>query len=494
MSEEELTRQLEKLTREQLDLRQRAEELARLMNGQPSSRSGQASGQKPGQQGGQQASQQSGQSGQQGQSGQGGSGEGGTGVQGVTDEMRNAASDLRRQDPAQASARANRALEKLRDLERQLERARPDERRRALGDMQLETRQIAEAERQVASEAGKVGRDPAGQDALRRLAGEQDRIAERVKRLQQALQQHASGSSSAGKDRAEKNAQAATEAARGLDQQRLAERVQKSADEMRAAAGDSLGGQGSAASERGRQTTTNGPVPEAKNSEAGRAARARAVAQQDIARELDRLADGLASAGARNEESRRLVDQLARTQALRDRMDGLSHEIERLGRENAQTGGTPTGSGRAGPSSQKTPGESGQTVGGQPGGNSGARELSRLLDEYGRQLQQARDLVDQQHREDPSFEQSRPAFAAEGPGITLSAPGTEAFKQDFARWQELRRQATLALEVAESSLLKRLQENESRDRLAAGADDKAPPQYQEQVDRYFKALAGKKKP
>jgi len=102
--------------------------------------------------------------------------------------------------------------------------------------------------------------------------------------------------------------------------------------------------------------------------------------------------------------------------------------------------------------------------------------------------------MDQQRREDPSSGQGDPGITLEGPGIALSAPGTEAFKQDFARWQELRRQATLALEGAESSLLKRLQESESRDRLAAGADDKAPPQYKEQVDRYFKALAGKKKP
>ena len=30
--------------------------------------------------------------------------------------------------------------------------------------------------------------------------------------------------------------------------------------------------------------------------------------------------------------------------------------------------------------------------------------------------------------------------------------------------------------------------------LAAGADDKAPAGYQKQVDDYFKAIAGKKKP
>jgi hypothetical protein len=76
--------------------------------------------------------------------------------------------------------------------------------------------------------------------------------------------------------------------------------------------------------------------------------------------------------------------------------------------------------------------------------------------------------------------------------MVLSAPGTEAFKQDFSRWEQLRQQATQALETAETSLSKKLQEKEARDRLAAGADDKAPAAYQSQVDSYFKALAKKK--
>jgi hypothetical protein len=78
--------------------------------------------------------------------------------------------------------------------------------------------------------------------------------------------------------------------------------------------------------------------------------------------------------------------------------------------------------------------------------------------------------------------------------MTMSAPGTEAFKQDFAKWEDLKRQATQALENAESSISKKLQARQARDRLAAGADDKAPPGYKKQVDDYFKAIAGKKKP
>ena len=77
--------------------------------------------------------------------------------------------------------------------------------------------------------------------------------------------------------------------------------------------------------------------------------------------------------------------------------------------------------------------------------------------------------------------------------MTLSAPGTEAFKQDFARWEEMRKQATTALDRAEATLSKKLQAQQAKDRLAAGVEDKAPPEYQKQVDSYFKALATKKK-
>src|SRR5207244_2915067 len=165
MTETELKRELEKLTREQSELRQKAEEISQQSN---SRQSKDTSGK----------------------------------MRDVSEEMRSAAGDLRRQDPTQASARGGRALDKLRDLERQLQAGNPgpDDRRRALGEMQLETRQLADAQRQVASEVAKAGQGDAntGKDAMRRLAGEQERLAERVKRLQQGLKQQAAGAASSG--------------------------------------------------------------------------------------------------------------------------------------------------------------------------------------------------------------------------------------------------------------------------------------------------------
>jgi hypothetical protein len=97
-------------------------------------------------------------------------------------------------------------------------------------------------------------------------------------------------------------------------------------------------------------------------------------------------------------------------------------------------------------------------------------------------------------RDDPSFAKGG------GGGFTfeeatkqsVTAPGTEAFKQDFAKWDDLRRQATQALDNIEASIAKKLQAKQAKDRLAAGTAEKAPPQYSQQVDSYFKAIAKKK--
>ncbi len=74
----------------------------------------------------------------------------------ISEEMRNAAGDLRREDPQQASARGAKAGEQLRGLEQAMQGARPEERKRAMGDLQLEARQLADAERRLGNEASRT--------------------------------------------------------------------------------------------------------------------------------------------------------------------------------------------------------------------------------------------------------------------------------------------------------------------------------------------------
>jgi hypothetical protein len=483
MGEEELKRELEKLTREQSELRQKAEELAGQMGGREQNPSGRQSQQNA--QNGQ--SGQQGQSGRQGQSGQSGEsgGDNGRRMRDVSEQMRSAAGDLRRQDPNQASASGRRALEQLREIERQMQSGGPDEQRRALGELQLEARQLADSQRQIAAELGKTGQGEAAKDTARRLAGEQDRLADRTRRLQDALKRQSAavkqpaasaGARASGRGGDPDNPAvrtAAGEAAHDLDRQHLADRMQQSADAMRAAA------------ERGPGTGRGNTAADARSRES----QAQAGAQEKMAGELDRVADRLASARAGNDgESRKLSEQLARVQQQREKLDAASRELGQAGGQNDAAGAA------QGRSTQKAPGQTGRPGEGQQGGGGGSgTDVARLREEYMRRLQETRDLLNQLQRDDVTFAQGGAGFTFEGRGMTMSAPGTEAFKQDFAKWEDLKRQATQALDQAESTLSKKLQAKQARDRLAAGADDKAPPAYRKQVDSYFKAIAGKEK-
>ena len=298
-------------------------------------------------------------------------------------------------------------------------------------------------------------------------------MADRARRLQESLKQLGQ-SAEAGKE---------------LERQGVPDRMQKSADAMRAAA------------DRGPGTARGNTAPPGQ-SPTLEEARGQVGAQLDAARALDKTADRLASAGggSKDGESGKLSSQLARTQELQERLNQLSEQMKRLGSQGAPGGAGRDGRGQQGPgtargaSDARTPGETGRAGEGQSGGGGGTgTDAARLREDAQRAMQETRDLMEQLRREDPNFSRGGMGFTFEGQGLTTSAPGTEAFKQDFARWEDLRRQATLALENAQSTLSKKLQARESKERLAAGADDKAPAEYQKQVDDYFKAIAAKKK-
>ena len=145
------------------------------------------------------------------------------------------------------------------------------------------------------------------------------------------------------------------------------------------------------------------------------------------------------------------------------------------------------------PSGPQAPGESGRTGLERPEGTSGG-EVARAREQARQSLQQTRELLDDLRRDDPSGGQRGAGLTFEGQGMATSAPGTEAFKQDVSRWDDLRRQASAALDRAERDLSAKLRASRSQNRLASGLDDRAPASYQQQVDSYFKALATRKPP
>lgn len=512
MSAEERKRELDALSREQNDLQNRAEQVAKQLQ-QQGQQQGQQGGQKgeSGQQGQKsQSGQPSGNPGQsagsQGQAGQNGQRRPGSsqnaraGAQGadgaqssqemrdISEEMRSAANDLKRADTGQASARGARALDQLRELERQLQGSTAEGRRRALGDLQLEARQLADAQRQIASESSRSRNGQASSDTLRRLAGEQERLAERLQRVQDGLQQQGQGTpgSQGTPGRAssspENLQQAAQDAARDIQNQRLSERMQQSAEAMRRAAAGQSGsgsdGQPSNGTPQGTPTARTGAPNQAG-------------AQQELARALDRLADRLNLVDTpQDDQSRRLGEQVARARELRDRMESLTKQLEEADRQaSGQERGTPQSSsqGQGQPTQDGTPGQ------GQGGTSGDPASVEQLREQIAKQLREVRELMNESQKENARSE-GGPGSTFEGQGMVTSAPGTQGFKQDFAKWQELTRQVTLALDDIESTASRKLQERASKDRLASGGDERAPAAYQQQVDSYFKALATRKRP
>jgi hypothetical protein len=468
MTPDDLRRELERLTREQTELRRQAEELAReVQQGQQSQQGqqgqqgqrgqqGQQSQQGQGRQQGQQQGQPQGQ--QPGQQAGGGRGGGSAGdrqqasrdLQQAAEEMQAAAGELRRDNPQQASERGSRAADRLRDVEQRMRGSQPDDRRRALGEMQLESRQLADAQRRLGQDgAGREGGDRA--DRARRRAGEQERLAERAERLDQSVRTLARD----GEADSLREQTALDEAVRELDRSGTAERMRDAARAERQVAD---GGGANTGGGRGRDQTGRGRQPLTPRE------------SEEIARGLERLAERLGAAGAQDGQSDQASQELARLRELREDLAQLDRQLGELrGR-----GGDPNGQGARGRGGRQS--ADGQ---GAEGGRSGQNV------EAAGTWQDARDLLGELHE-----------FGAvpdvEGFNPGQSAPGTEPWKQDFARWDELKQQAAAALERAERTAADRLREQQSRDRLNAGASESVPEQYRKLVERYYRALAGGK--
>jgi hypothetical protein len=309
--------------------------------------------------------------------------------------------------------------------------AQPDDRRRALGELQLESRQLAEAQRRLGSETG-AGRGGEAADRSRRQAAEQERLAGRTERLEQAVRQLAGASQDA--DARERNA--LNEAVREIDQQRPSQQMRQAAEAGQRA-----------------PATGGGQAPGGEH----------------IARALERIGDRLGAAGGQSADSERLTEELSRIRALREELAHLDRQLTGL-RQEAGAQGERGGAGRG--------------RGNEPG--PGTRGGGMQTGEVQTPWQSARELLNEMQRENRLESLGR---ETDGFNPGRSAPGTEAWKQDFARWDELKVQVTAALERAEQTAANRLRGQQANDRLNAGATQAAPDAYRRLVEKYYRALA-----
>ncbi len=363
-------------------------------------------------------------------------------MRGAADEMRSAAGELQRQSPSTAADRGERAAAELRQLEQQMRRDNPDARQQAAGEARLDAQQIADEQRRIAGEASRLskGADTANRDAWRRLAGEKEKLADRVDDLQRSVEQ-------LGGDPAPGSA-GQPAAAKEIARQQIAGRMRDTAKKMREA-------------------------PQ----------RGAAEAEQQLAKALEQIVGQLGGGAAGAEDLSRQLDE---SRAIRDRLDRLERQIREADTQNA-----------AGRQGQGRPGASSAGRSATPGSSPGSGqspvpsgEAQRLRDEYAKALQSARTSLSRLERGSP------------GTGLGGTSPeehewsavdqGTEAFKQDFAQWESLRRDVDSALERYEASVIARAARRGRQDRLSAGGSDRAPDDYRQVIARYYESLAKKK--
>ena len=432
---EEMKRQLERLTREQQELRQQAEALQKQLQGAAGA-SG-ASGRSAPADSGQQNSQ---------------------GVQRAAEQMRNAASEMQRQNAGSAASSGEKAAEALRQLERQMRGASADGRQRTAGELQLEAQQIADGQRRVAAETSRLEKErQAGgrgaDDSLRRLAADKEKLADRVDELQRRAQE-------AERDARGPEGTRFRDAARQLQGQQIGRRMRESAAQLR-------GGK---------------PRPEGARAGGGQrsgGADTGAPPQGEVDRQLTRALDGVVHAlgGSAQDDAGKLSEQLDRTREMRDRLNRLERQVRDAEAQERAEGQEAGGGRNAAPRGQ----------GASPGAG---QRLQQAREEYAREMQRSRESLS---RMEAAQRDGQDGATPEQHEFSRSAPGNEAFKQDFSRWESLRKDIDQALEQYETAASARLARKTTTDRLNAGGSDQVPEAYRPLVSRYFESIARVKK-
>ena len=446
--DDELRRALERLTREQQQLREQLEELATQL-----ARSQQGAGQSQGQQSGATRSDD---------------------LRRVTEQMRQAMSDLRRQDTQQARVSGDRALEEMRRLEQRLRGESHGQRSGALAALQFEAQQLADAQRRVAEETGQVDADNRSQRAQFRLAEEKDGLADRVDMLDRALEDLA------GDRRSAEPVDGAVRAARReLEREAVGRRMREGAAGLRRSAAQRP------ATETERDVET---LPALQDEE---------TALADV---LARVAAQLHRADGQDEAGGRVAAQLEAARELRQRLDELQKQLDHeQGQQTppaaAQSGSPDAASSaqdaRAGgvePGSDAQESENGRSSSERAGaGSVGGEVLAGLRREFLGRLEEHRELLETLRQHSQELDQDLEQWARYSQ--TVSAPGAEAFKQDFANWDSLRQNLENALHQFEAERSRELAASETRDRLSAGPEEPLPERYRRLVDRYYRSLA-----
>ena len=262
---EERQRRLERLRREQQALRAEAEALAERLGGRP---------------------------GADGRSGSGGTPR--EDLRRAADEMRRAGGGLRREDAEAAREHGDRAADALRRLAERL-RGDPGGPPGGLVDLQIESQQLAEAQRRLARETASAAEGEPGSPYREMVAGEKDDLAERAETLERGLSSMRGAVAGEPADGESGSRPMVAEAHRTLVRERVADRLRAAAERLRSGGAGTSGG--------------GSPPSDEQADEAG------------LADALATVAGLLRQAMMNDEEQRRLAAGLEAARRLRERLE-----------------------------------------------------------------------------------------------------------------------------------------------------------------------------
>ena len=354
-------------------------------------------------------------------------------IRNLSEAMRSVTSNLRREDLPGVGSSSDDALGQLRNLEHELRKYDAEEWPKLLKELHLEAQQLTNAQKRLEMESHDLAQGEANPQSRNQRASVQRRLAERTETFERDVQSVASspvGESDPVLERA----------VREFREARVPEQMRESVTDMLAI----FDSENDAISEEQMRDFF--------------------VRENEITEALNRVTEGIGAAShLGNADAERFSEQLAQSSDLRDRLAPIERQIEAL-----------SGS---------------ELTSNNPGANE-VPSLTDLFGEYDRALHATQDLLDELRRDNSALDQ-RLANQVEN-RRSVSAPGTEAFKQDYSQWEALRRDVELALERFDARRSDYLAKEEMSDSVNAGADDRMPEEYRDLVDTYFRSLVSQK--
>ena len=354
-------------------------------------------------------------------------------IRNLSEAMRSVTSNLRREDLPGVGLSSDDALAQLRNLEHELRKYDSEEWTKLLKELHLEAQQLADAQQRLEMESHHLAQGEANPESRNQRASVQRRLAERTETFERDVQSVASSA-------VDELATVLEPAVREFREARVPEQIRESVTDMLAL----FDPENAAISEEQLRNFF--------------------VRENEITEALNRVTERIGAASYRdNAAADRFSEQLAQSSDLRDRLAPIARQIEALS-SNQLTSNNPS-------------------AGEEP-------SLTDLLVEYDRALHATQDLLDELRRGNSDLDQ-RLANQVEN-RRSVSAPGTQAFKQDYSQWEALRRDVELALERFDARRSEYLANEEMSDSVNAGADDRMPEEYRNLVDTYFRSLVSQK--